>query len=311
MSDETPNAETFPAPEPAPADPGSSAAPVAVMEPPNLKGPHAGETNETHRVAEDRSRKEFERKYAYWTWCPSQGRLYGSGVFPGGEIILSPMTTSEEKILQQSGKDRMEIVDDLVQRCIVKCPVAYEDLLIPDMFYMLLVIRNITYGSDYKFRLECAKCSLEYQQALEIPKGLKLRCLTEDDEGEPWSVTLPREGDVIQYRMLRVKDETDIRRWGREAYQRSVQTGDPAYVYRIAKHIVSINGQELDAVKRLDYAEEMIGSDSLALRRAIEKRDFGIKLMLDAKCPSCGHDAKARLPFDREFFRPSDGEDGE
>jgi len=260
------------------------------------------------QLPEAQARQEFERRYAYWTWCPSQGHLY-NGKFPGGEIVISPMTTMEEKILQQAGKDRMEIIDTLIQRCLLKCPVPYDDLLIPDMFYMLMIIRNITYGSTYKFRLECARCSLEYQQQIEIPEGLKLRCLTEKDGVEPWEITLPRSGDKIQFRLLRVEDESDIRRWSRQAYQRSVQVGDPAYAYRLGTHIVSVNGKTVDPLERLEYAEEMIGADSLSLRNAIEKKDFGVRLQLDATCPSCGHESKSRLPFDREFFRPSNGED--
>lgn len=300
------NEQTQPIENPENSPVAVETAPGSSDSPPDKK---SGKTNDIARVESDRAKSEFDRKYAFWTWCPSQGHLY-DGKFPGGEVVLSPMTTSEEKILQQAGKDRMEIIDTLVQRCLVKCPVAYDDLLIPDMFYMLLVIRNITYGSEYKFRLECAKCGLEYQQQLEIPVGLRLRCLSLEDEGEPWSISLPQSGDMLQYRLLRVRDEKDIRTWSRQAYQRSVQTGDPAYTYRIAKHIVSINGDEKDPVKRLDYAEEMIGGDSLAFRTAIEKREFGVRLQLDATCPSCGHDSKARLPFDREFFRPSDSEDG-
>lgn len=303
MSDEPNVTQTPEAPAANQVAPGPSAAPAEPADP-------RGDTHEPNvivRLDGDRSKKEFERKYAFWTWCPSQGHLY-DGRFPGGEVVLSPMTTSEEKILQQSGKDRMEIIDTLVQRCLVKCPVPYEELLIPDMFYLLLVIRNITYGSFYKFRLECPRCSLEYQHSLTIPDGLKLRCLTDEDEGEPWEVVLPMSEDRISFRLLRLKDETDIRRWTRQAYQRSVQVGDPGYTYRLAKHVVAINGNEMDAVKRLDYVESMIGGDSNALRQAIDKHDFGVRLTLDSECPGCAHASQMRLPFDRKFFRPSSGE---
>lgn len=263
--------------------------------------------NSIVEVDEQRSRKQFDRKYAYWTWCPSQGYLY-DGKFPGGEIVLSPMTTSEEKILSQQGKDRMEIINTLVQRCLVDCPVPFDELLIPDMFYMLLVIRNITYGSNYKFQLNCPKCSLEYHHEIELPQGLKLRCLTAEDEGEPWRITLPRSGDQIAFRLLRLKDERDIRIWTREAYQRSVQSGDPSYAYRLAKHVVLINGDEQDPVRRLNYVEDMLGGDSNALRQEIAKKSFGVQLEFDVKCPQCGNETKESLPFDREFFRPSSGE---
>lgn len=256
------------------------------------------------RVPVEQSKIKYDRKYAYTTWCPSQGHLYG-GNFPGGEVVLSPMTTSEEKILQQQGKDRLEIIGELIRRCLVYCPVAYDDLLVPDMFYMLLMIRNLTYGNDYKFQLECSRCELTYHHRIDLPQGLILRCLDDTDDGEPWEVSLPRSGDTLRFKLLRVKDENDIRRWSRQAYQRSYQAGDPAYTYRLAKHIVSVNGADLDPVKRLHYVEEMLGGDSVVLRRALEKKEFGVDMMIDTNCPGCGCTYKTRMPFDSEFFRPS------
>lgn len=256
------------------------------------------------RMPEETARERHDKKYAFWTWLPSQGLMY-DGKLPGGEVVVAPMTASEEKILAQQKTDRMETVDTLVKRCLVHCPVKYEDLLIPDMFYLLLVIRNITYGPEYIFRLECQNCRVEFTDKLTIPTGLSLRVLESDDVNEPWEVNLPRSEDRLEFRLLRIKDETAIRRWSREAYNRSVQSGDPAYCFRLAKHIVTVNGEEWDAVKKLSYVEEMLGGDSLALRNAIDTHEFGVKLMLDPQCPACGYVGKVRLPFDREFFRPS------
>lgn len=254
----------------------------------------------------DADLKQFKRPYAYWSWVPSQGYLYGNA-FPGGEIVMSPMTTSEERILAQQKQDRTETLNTLLQRCLVQCPVKYDDLLIPDMLYMLLMLRNISYGSDYNFTLKCAECRTEYRHTLRIPDGLELKVLSQEDGEEPWDVKLPMSGHTVDYRLLRVKDETDIRRWARKQYQRTVLPGDPAYTYRLAKHIVAVNGEEWDAVKRLDYVEAMHTRDSLALRNAVEGKEFGVTLTIEAECPHCGEGSEEyRLPFDREFFRPSD-----
>lgn len=257
------------------------------------------------RIPQEQAVRNYERKYAYWAWVPSQGHLY-DGNFPGGEVVLSPMTTGEEKILAQSGKDRLEIIDTIIRRCLVDCPVPFDSLLIPDMFYLLLVIRNITYGACYQFRVECRKCRTNFRHALEIPADLKLRCLDETDEGEPWHVKLPMCGDEVSFRLLRVKDEYDIRRWSRQAYESTVQVGDPGYTYRLAKHIVQINGRDVDPVRKLQFVEDLIGRDSYTLRHAIENREFGATLILDTQCPNCGDEGKSSMPFDRDFFRPSD-----
>lgn len=305
MAKENPNSEQTPASEQTPVLESGSATALA-EQPDNEKK----EPKIITRIDPDRSKREFERKYAYWTWCPSRGHLYG-GKFPGGEIVFSPITASEDKIIQQAGtgKDRMEIVEELVRRLLIKCPVAIDDLLHPDFLYILMAIRNVTYGSNYKFRIECQKCSVEYQHAVDVPESLKCRVLEEKDEGEPWETKLPMSGDTIRFKLLRLRDENDIRRWARDAYQRTVQTGDPSYVYRLSKHIVTINGEDRGPVKTLDYAEEMHGRDTQQIWTAIRKHDFGIGLLLDMTCPSCGHQVKRRMPFDREFFHPSYDED--
>ena len=285
-----------------------SSTPSAAPDDPTPADPRAAVTPAPKvfvRVPDDVARAKYERKRAHWTWVPSQGHLYG-GAFPGGEVVISPMTTAEEKILQQAGKDRLEIVDTLIQRCLVSCPVKYEDLLLPDMFYLLLAVRNVTYGPNYIMRLTCARCDTEHVKTLQVPTDLELRCLDESDEGEPWEVLLPDCQKRVHFRHLRVKDETDIRKWSRQSYSRSQQIGDPAYQYRIAKHITAINGAEVNGVQKLEFVEDMIGGDSLVLRRAIQKKEFGVRLLLDSSCPRCGHEEKTQLPFDREFFHPSD-----
>lgn len=267
--------------------------------------PNEGQPSTIVRIDKETARRDFDKPYAYATWVPSQGHLYPEGKFPGGSVVMAPMSVGEEKILQQAGKDKMELVDTLIQRCLLKCPVPYEDLLIPDMFYLLLVIRNITYGADYQFRVECDGCGTEYMKRVTLPSGLEMKCLDETDEGEPWEVVLPDREDRVGFRMLRVKDEAEIRRYARKAYGQSHQVGDPSYVYRLSKHIVTINGQPADPLKRLNYVETMYGRDSLTLRNAIESKDFGVKLMLNLDCPHCGKSDRTKMPFDKEFFRPS------
>lgn len=252
--------------------------------------------------------RQNERRYAFWTWLPSQGYLY-DGKFPGGEVIISPMTAAEEKILTIQGKDRMEIIDTIIKRCLLGLPVSYEDLLLPDVFYLLLAIRNITYGSTYKFNVKCPACGQDHLSKVELPTGLDLRCLSAEDDCEPYSTTLRKSGDEVTFRLLRVRDEKEIRKYSRAQYSRSVQEGDPAYLFRLSLQLVNVNGKELNAVKKLDYVESLHGTDSLSFRRAIEKRTFGPNLTLATCCPACGEEGEMRMPFDKEFFRPTDDGD--
>jgi hypothetical protein len=247
---------------------------------------------------------KYKRPYPQVIVVPSRGYLYG-GKFPGGEMIISPMTTQEEQILTSKKQDKVEVINMITKRCIVECPVPYEDLLLPDAFYTLLVIRNISLGSDYTFMLTC-ECGVKSKKTIDCPGSLEITGLTAADDCEPYSVTLPLCKKTVQYKLLRVKDETEIRRFSRGQYAKTLSVGEPAYCFRLGMYIHSVDGVVLDSVSKLEFVENLISRDSLTLRNAIEKREFGASVEINYECPACGRIDEQSMPFDREFFRPSD-----
>lgn len=264
-----------------------------------MKPEHALHTVNIVRVNDSK----FNAPYVYRTVLPSNGYLYG-GRFPGGEVLVKPMTASEEGLLASNKSDKGSIVDVLCRRCLVECPVPYDELLVSDIFYLLLVIRNISYGSDYRFTIQCSNCGTKYSRAIQIPEGLRVLALTEADDCEPYEVRLPISKDVLAFRLLRHRDEESIRRYAKNRYVKTVEEGDPSYCIRLSTHIESVNGQVLDAVQKLSYVEHMIAADVCAFKDELELRDFGASLILDSECPACGYAAEQLLPFDRTFFRP-------
>lgn len=243
------------------------------------------------------------RPYACKIVVPSNGYLYG-GKWSGGEMIISPLTVAEEKLLAGSKGDRFDVLDLIVKRCIVECPVPFEDLLVGDLFYIMMCIRNISYGSDYSFNLTCGNCGTFYVHRLQIPDDLSMSVLTEEDDCEPYEVRLPLRGDLVKFRLLRYRDEMNIRRQLRLSYRSANIQGDPSYSYRLATYIQSVNDQDMNLGDKVDYVESLAGKDSLALRDAIDGREFGISLIIKSQCPDCGYEDESILPFNREFFRP-------
>ena len=250
------------------------------------------------------AKDRFRKSYVSLVTVPSLGYLYDDK-FPGGELYMSPMTASEEKILLSNKRDRAGLVDQVVQRCIVEMPIKYEELLLQDFFYLLLSLRNISYGSTYSCSLDCPACRTTYNYDIELPAGLRMTVLTEEDEDEPYEVDLPVSGDRLGWRRLRISDEMEIRRFAKKAYNNSNDVGDPTYCFRIARHLVTLNGTPIDSLEKLEYAENLIASDMNALRQHMEQLDFGARLAIDTECPACGREEETQLPFSREFFRPS------
>lgn len=246
--------------------------------------------------------ERFKKPFVFRINLPSNGVLY-DGKMPAGEVYISPMTASEEALLASNKADKVSVVDLLCKRCLVECPISYDDLLVGDTFYLLLCIRNVSYGGSYRFNLTCSNCGTSFARACMVPDDLKVVALSEEDANESYSVKLPMSGDTVSFRLLRNKDEEAIRRYTKNKYQRSAEDTDPSYCFRLATHIEEINGKKLDILHRLSYVESMIASDVSALKQAIQDRDFGVDLMLSGNCPACGFPFEEILPFDRNFFR--------
>jgi hypothetical protein len=255
-------------------------------------------TTNITRVTDER----FKRPYVYRISLPSNGFLY-DGRLPGGEVFISPMVAADESLLGSQKSDKVSIIDTLCRRNLVECAVPYEDLLVSDTFYILMCLRNVSYGSLYQFQLQCPQCGVKYHKDVKVPEDMRVTRLSEEDDCEPYPCELPMNGDKLTFRLLRNRDEISIRRYAKSRYQQSVEEGDPAYCIRLATHIETINGEKRDAVQKLRYVENLIAADVSQLKEEIKARDFGADLILNSECPACGFAGEEILPFDANFFR--------
>ncbi len=236
---------------------------------------------------------------------PSRGILY-AGRLPEGWVELCPMTTREEKILLSQQPDRAALLDRIIERCLPTKDVPLSEMLVSDRFFLLLMLRNITYGPTYRIHVSCPQCKVVVFQDIQLPDGLTLRVLTDADT-EPFFVDLPMSGKKLGLRLLRVEDEQEIRRFVRQTAMtgRTAAEGDPSYIYRLARHVVSIDEQKVTTVQAVRFCENMIGGDSARMRHAVEESECGVTLTLKHTCSACGAAFEELLPFSDEFFRPS------
>lgn len=248
---------------------------------------------------------KYNRKRPNKIVLPSRGYLY-DGQLPNGEIVISAMTMREEKFFVERRKEKNKnIIRNILEACILEMPIPIEHMLLPDMFYTLLCIRNISYGTEYSCTFSCGKCGESLPKEFKLPNDLSILALTEDDDCEPYHVELPAEGDKVTFRIPRVRDEKRVQTF---AEQRKItdreSLGDSSYIYRIAIQIESVNGETLETDELIDWAEDLIGEDSDTLQAEMKKRDFGPNLILRYECPECLNKQKMVIPFDDSFFRP-------
>ena len=243
--------------------------------------------------------------YSERVQLPSMGILYGDKL-PGGWVEIRPMTTREEKILLSPTHERTELMAKVIEKCVLTETIDTGELLVTDRLYLLFAIRNLTYGAGYQFTVKCPACHNTSPRALRIPEDLTLTALDATDE-EPFKVTLPMSKQKLELRLLRVKDEEDIKRYTNQANSRfpDGHMGDLGYEYRLAKHVITIDGAPVTTLEAMKIFEEMHARDSLAMRLTLEKHESGLELNLKCSCSSCGNSFEQPLPMTAEFFRPS------
>jgi len=235
---------------------------------------------------------------------PSRGKFYG-GALPDGKIVLRPMTTDEEELLLTDRENRMDVIDDVIRRCIEgDCSVDINNMLNSDRVYLMFAIRNLSYGAEYSVTVICPNCKSDFTIQIDIPKDLKIKCLDDTDD-EITEIELPS-STVVGIRRLLVKDEKDIALFVKQRKSLKLneeQKVSPEYTYRLAKHIATIGGKKATVAQAIKLFP-MNGRDSLALRQAIEDTACGLDLTINHKCPTCGRKFPSNLEFTVEFFRP-------
>jgi len=251
--------------------------------------------------AEEKSVEEkLESPYEKEVILPSKGMFY-KGALPEGKVRIRPVSVQEEKLLAGNSGNRLELADKVLQRCIVsKCP-PLSDLLMTDKFYLLLVLRSLSYGATYGFTLSCGNCKFEFSHSIQLPEGLQLKVATEGDV-EPFEVELPLCKKKVSLRFLRGTDEQEIENFVKTLPDAGKEEGDPGYAFRLSRFIDKIEGKEVDPIDKLQFCEKLIGMDSQKIRKTVVEKESGPILTVSAKCPNCQTLIRSLLPLTNEFF---------
>lgn len=236
---------------------------------------------------------------------PSLGRLYGEN-FPG-DVTIRSMTTFEEKMrLGNQGfwKTMVNIIN-----AVVTDPEDFDanNLTLFDFYFMMYKMRTVSYGPTYKVMVTCPECGRQNEFKVNLD-DLKVKYVDEDYK-EPFTIgPLPRSGDVLQCRNLRVKDEIEIEKRSKDLLRDNPNyEGDPSYILTRAHEIVKVNDENKYPIESELYVSKMDAMDSAYFQQAYSKfsGDFGLETMCNGTCKHCQEEIRYSLPFNSEFFRPT------
>lgn len=235
---------------------------------------------------------------------PSNGRLY-DGTIPDS-VLMRAMTTQEEKMLygSTSGNERLK---SMIKACILE-PADFDinGLVLADFQYLLFQMRIITYGPEYKIDTICPYCNHSNAMTINLAEDLLVSELP-DDFVEPIPLTLPVSKDKIECKLLRLRDNNTVDKLAKKVAKNGrTSQNEVAFMYRLAKSIVSLNGNSIDFPEAQEYVQEMHARDSAYINYKLDQIELGYDTEVEIEaCGQCGEAYEVNLPMTSEFFRPS------
>jgi len=234
--------------------------------------------------------KEFE--------LPSQGLFDGPT-----KVTVRPMTTKEEKLIF-TARDN-SFLDKLVKACIVEpADIDLNKLHSADITYLLFMIREMTFGPEYKQIMICPECGTKQEVDINITE-MKNYLLDFEELSKCSEITLPICGDTLKIKLLSNGDINEINKVIKQL-TRENKLQDPEgyeYTYRFAKLIETINGEEKDIKEVINYLDNLNLRDFNEIKRALSEIRLGLDTTNIRVCKHCGEEVEVQGVVVPEFFR--------
>ncbi len=218
---------------------------------------------------------------------PSRGKFYGSN-FDETKVSVRPMSFEDEKAIITAQNDpSIDGANLLLSRCVQGLDV--ENLLLMDKLFLILKIRELSYGSEYKVMSLCSKCNAENKLSIELDKLINVN--VPDDFTDPQEIDLPKIKKTCKVRMPRVTDEAYL-------------TNPDKTLDQLWRFVPEIGGSKdkgviAKVIKRLPI------SDLHTIINAVSNTEYGIQTEVKFICSTCSEHNAIALPITPNFFSPN------
>jgi hypothetical protein len=197
-------------------------------------------------------------------------------------ITIRPMTFADEKAIVGAKKND-DPVNLVLQRCVTNVKVM--ELLPMDKLYLIMKLREISYGDDYKTLLLCQECKAENPTTVKLSE-LNVNPVPDDFE-DPITFTLPIAKKEIKVRQPRVRDE--------KLFLDTRQALDQLW-----RFVTEIEGHTDKSIISA-VMDKLPLKDVRTILNAI-KSEYGVDTKIKFVCKDCGGVSVVDLPIDANFF---------
>lgn len=202
-----------------------------------------------------------------------------------GVVRIRPMTFEDEKSMSTGSRTPMfNPANYLLSRCVLN--VEVDRLVIIDKLFLLIKIRELSYGKDYKVGVVCSHCGFENKLNLQLDALLSNK-VPEDFNFNEIKVYLEGIKKDALLNILTVADEAFV---------------DPERIgenlWRFVNTIDGIDNRTViaKAVSQLPLV------DVHTIIKEIMLSQYGIQPQIRFECDSCRKSNLINLPIDENFF---------
>lgn len=235
---------------------------------------------------------------------PSRGKVYEEEVNP--EIILSSMTTKHEMLRLSSNENSQKLMADIIDDCIqTDVGISAYDMCLADYQFLLLKLREVTFGNDYKMTAICPYCNARTDVEMDLD-DLEIKEFT-DDVLEYTQIELPKSGDTIELTLQTPRILDTINRQVKQSQRKTHTKENQNILYNMLNVITKKNGETFNSIAEEQWLRNLPLADTNYIMDAIDKLNasFGVILAVDTVCTVCGEDIVVPFLVNGSFFRPS------
>lgn len=237
---------------------------------------------------------------------PSSGLIYSpdSKLYKRETVKIKAMTAREEDILSSNALIKEgSAIDYLIKSCVIDKEIDVFDLILGDKNALMVSIRITGYGTEYRIKPQCDKCSGISDITFDL-SNLEIKRLKIDPVelgSNEFNFTLPVTKKNVIFKFLTSNDDKE--RDKKQKFFKDKFKIDNNVTSFLESSILSIDGIK-DKNKISQFVKNMPAFDSKSLRSFIRENEPGINMSHEFMCQHCQHVNKANLAITPEFFWP-------
>lgn len=213
---------------------------------------------------------------------PSEGRFYPEN--PSPQVKISPIKFDDEKDMISNIRNNVNPVNLLLSKCVKG--IEAQRLLLIDKIFLLLKIRQISYGEIYPAIVTCPKCKTESRIDINL-NDLVVNYIP-SEVTDPREVTLPKLKKKAKVRFPRISDETFM-------------TSQEEIYSNLWRFVVELNGSN-DPVFIAKAIPKLPIMDVKKLVKEILRDDLGLNPKFLFECAHCKAVSQLEVPINENFF---------